>query len=78
MAKRSGTKLVLPETKSKDAVLQTLEDSGTNEQEEKEPVLSELDHEIECPRCNEIMELYSKFDELLYSCESCSLLLKCV
>jgi len=79
MAKRSGTKLVPPETKPKDAVLETLGDPGTNEQEEEpERVLSELDHEIECPRCNEIMELYSKFDELLYSCPSCSLLLKCI
>ena len=77
MAKHSNTKLVSPKTKSKDAVLETLEDPGTNEQEE-EPVLSELDHEIECPRCNEIMELYSKFDELLYSCESCNFILKCV
>ena len=78
MAKHSRTKLVLPKTKSKDAVLETLGDPGTNEQEEKDPVSSELDIEIECPRCHEIMELYSKFDELLYSCESCSFLLKCV
>ncbi len=77
MAKHSRTKLVLPRTKSKDAVLETLGDPVTNEQKQ-EPVLSELDHEIECPRCHEIMELYSKFDELLYSCESCSFLLKCV
>ncbi len=64
-------------TKSKDAILEALEDLGTNEQRQ-EPVLSELDNEIECPRCHEIMDLYSKFDELLYSCESCSYLLKCV
>ena len=77
MAKHSRTKLVLPKTKPDDAILETLEDPGTNEQEQ-EPVLSELDTEIECPRCHEIMELYSKFDELLYSCQSCSFLLKCV
>ncbi len=64
-------------TKSKDAILEALEDLGTNEQRQ-EPVLSELDNEIECPRCHEIMDLYSKFDELLYSCESCSYLPKCV
>jgi hypothetical protein len=77
MAKHSSTKLVSPKTKSKDAILEALEDPSINEQEQ-EPVLSELDNEIECPRCHGIMDLYSKFDELLYSCECCSFLLKCV
>ena len=77
MAKHSCTKLVLPKTKPDDAVLETLEEHGRNEQQQ-ESVSSELDNEIECPRCHEIMELYSKFDELLYSCQSCSFLLKCV
>ena len=39
---------------------------------------AELDNEIEYPRCNEIMELCSSFDKLVYSCESASFLLKCV
>ncbi|HEY7079964.1 MAG TPA: hypothetical protein VH500_09700 [Nitrososphaeraceae archaeon] len=77
MAKHSSTKLVSPKTKSKDTVQEALEDPSINEQEQ-ERVLSELDNEIECPRCHEIMELYSKFDELLYSCQSCSFLLKCI
>jgi len=77
MAKHSRSKLVLPKTKPDDAVLETLEEPGRNEQQQ-ESVRSELDNEIECPRCHEIMELYSKFDELLYSCQSCSFLLKCV
>ena len=77
MAKHSRTKLVSPKPKSKDAVLEILGEPGTNE-EEQEPALSELDNEIECPLCHEIMELYSKFDELLYSCQSCNFLLKCV
>lgn len=77
MAKHSSTKLVSPKTKPKDTVPETLGDSSTNEQEQ-ESVLYELDNEIECPRCHEIMELYSKFDQLLYSCGTCSFLLKCV
>jgi len=77
MAKHSRTKLVSPKTTPDDAILETLEDPGTNEQEQ-EPMFYELDNKIECPRCHEIMNLYSKFDELLYSCESCSFLLKCV
>ena len=32
----------------------------------KEPVLTELDNEIECPRCHEVMELQSSFDKLMY------------
>jgi hypothetical protein len=56
MAKHSGTKLVSPKTKPDDPVLETLGDPGTNEQKQ-EPVLSELDNEIECPRCHGIMGL---------------------
>jgi len=36
-----------------------------------------LDIEIECPRCNDIMELNSKFDSLVYFCEICSFGLVC-
>jgi hypothetical protein len=57
--------------------LKTLEEAILPEQEER-PVLTELDNEIECPRCNEMMELQSNFDKLMYSCDSCSFLLKCV
>lgn len=38
-----------------------------------ETLISQLDIEIECPRCNEVLELYSDFDRLYYCCESCSL-----
>jgi hypothetical protein len=57
--------------------LETLEESTLPEQKD-EPVLTELDSEIECPRCNDIMELCSSFDKLVYSCDSCSFLLKCI
>ena len=30
-----------------------------------------LEHEIECPRCHDSMTLYSEFDSLYYSCETC-------
>ena len=68
------TKLVPPE---KNQALETIEESSIPEQIE-EPELSELEMEIESPRCNEIMELCSSFDKLVYSCESCSFVLKCV
>jgi hypothetical protein len=70
------TKLVSPKPEPKNQALKTLEESDPPEQKE-ESVLTELDHEIECPRCNDVMELGSSFDALGYSCENCSFL-KCV
>ena len=32
-------------------------------------------HEIECPRCHDIMTLQSEFDRLGYVCEECDFLL---
>jgi hypothetical protein len=77
MPRQSRAKLVPPKTEPEKQVLETLEEASIPEQKEQ-PVLTELDNEIECPRCNETMELCSNFDRLLYSCESCSFLLKCV
>ena len=64
MSRQSRTKLVPPKTEP-DQVLETIEESSLPEQKE-EPMLSELDMEIECPRCNEIMELCSSFDECVF------------
>jgi hypothetical protein len=75
--RQSRAKLVPPKTEPEKQALETLEETNLPEQKEQ-PVLTELDDEIECPRCNETMELCSNFDRLLYSCESCSFLLKCV
>jgi hypothetical protein len=41
-----------------------------------ETLISQLDIEIDCPRCNEILQLYSDFDRLYYYCEGCSLHLR--
>jgi hypothetical protein len=32
-----------------------------------------IDQEIECPRCYDIMALSSEFDKLLYFCQECGL-----
>ncbi len=74
MSRQTRTKLVPPE---KNQALETLEESSVLEQDE-ESGLTELDNEIECPSCHESMGLHSSFDKLVYSCESCSFLLKCV
>ena len=34
-----------------------------------------VEHEIECPRCHDIMILQSEFDRLGYVCEECDFLL---
>ena len=77
MSKHVRTKLATRSVIPEKQMLETKEEPRL-EQQEKNPMLSELDTEIECPRCNEIMELHSKFDELVYLCDNCSFLLKCV
>jgi hypothetical protein len=37
----------------------------------KSGIKTELQFEIECPRCSDIMELCSSFDSLYYFCELC-------
>ena len=32
---------------------------------------NEIEHEIECPRCHDIMILQSEFDRFCYLCEVC-------
>jgi metal-responsive CopG/Arc/MetJ family transcriptional regulator len=46
------------------------------QQQKPESLISQLDIEIECPRCNEVLELSSDFDRISYFCESCTLQLR--
>jgi hypothetical protein len=39
---------------------------------EEEQTTKEIEQEIECPRCHDIMTLSSDFDKLLYFCQECS------
>ncbi len=34
-----------------------------------------VEHEIDCPRCHDVMTLQSEFDRLGYVCEECDFLL---
>jgi hypothetical protein len=77
MPRQSRAKLVPPKTEPEKQALEILEEANSTEQNEQ-PVLTELDNEIECPRCHEFMELHSSFDKIMYTCDSCSFLLKCV
>ena len=35
--------------------------------------LDNLENEIECPRCHDVMTLFSDFDSLCYECQECHL-----
>jgi formylmethanofuran dehydrogenase subunit E len=45
------------------------------EVEEEDITTKDIEQEIECPRCHDIMTLSSDFDKLLYVCQECDLLL---
>jgi len=61
--------------------LQSPEVDGDVQKEEKEEnenedqITKNIDQEIECPRCADIMVLSSDFDKLGYICQECDLLL---
>jgi hypothetical protein len=74
MTKHSRTELVPLEVSQE----QSVETVKVSQLEQSELPMSELDTEIECPLCNDIMELCSSFDKLMYSCEGCNFLLRCV
>ena len=75
MTRHSGTKLVSIEVRHEE---RSLESVGVSQPEQSELPKSELDIELDCPRCNDIMGLCSSFDKLMYSCESCNFLLRCI
>ncbi len=78
MSRQSRTRLVPPKPKPENQALEAVEESSVPKQKKEEPVLSELDMETECPRCNDIMELCSSFDKLVYACDNCSFFLRYV
>ncbi len=41
--------------------------------DKEDELQEELNFEIECPRCSDVMELFSEFDQLSYYCGSCQL-----
>ena len=51
------------------------EDLNLQEKEINEEKVKEMEQEIECPRCSDIMTLSSEYDRLGYVCQECDLLL---
>jgi hypothetical protein len=49
-------------------------EADLQDSKEKE-VMKNVEQEIECPRCSDIMTLSSDFDKLGYICQECELLL---
>jgi hypothetical protein len=43
------------------------------EDEEKRIIHNDIEQEIECPRCHDIMALTFDFDRLSYVCQECNL-----
>lgn len=74
MSKHARTKLAPQSTRSADQRVRSKEELRLSEEKEN-PLLNELDMEIECPRCNGVMELHSSFDKLVYFCENCGFVL---
>jgi hypothetical protein len=52
-------------------LLQDEKETEDNKGEKK--ILQDLEQEIECPRCYDIMVLSSNFDSLCYHCRECNL-----
>jgi hypothetical protein len=45
------------------------------ENENEDQITKNMEQEIECPRCYDVMTLSSDFDRLGYFCQECDLLL---
>jgi hypothetical protein len=63
---------------SKELLLQHQEHVNPLQNEEKEDenktiLHNNIEQEIECPRCYDIMALSSEFDRLSYICQECNL-----
>jgi phage FluMu protein Com len=52
---------------------QVLETSISVPNKKEDALAEQLNFEIECPRCDDVMELYSEFEHLSYYCGSCRL-----
>ena len=59
-------------TRMNNAELQyAVRDWAYNQHEGERKITETIEHEIECPRCYNIMTLCSDFDSLYYLCDEC-------
>ena len=52
-------------------LLSRIDDNNLQFEDQRQHSRIELEREIECPRCYDIMTLCSDFDSLYYFCEGC-------
>ena len=52
-----------------------VDDHLQKEEENEDQIKKNMEQEIECPRCADMMTLSSDFDKLGYICQECDLLL---
>ena len=45
------------------------------QRQQKQEIVTDIEHEIECPRCYDTMTLRSDFYSLYYFCEECAFIL---
>jgi len=50
-----------------------LQNENDTEDKEEKMIQDNMEQEIECPRCYNIMALSSNFDRLCYLCQECNL-----
>jgi hypothetical protein len=50
-----------------------LQNENDIEDKEEKMIQDNMEQEIECPRCYDIMALSSNFDRLCYLCQECNL-----
>ena len=51
----------------------SLQNENDTEDKEEKMIQDNMEQEIECPRCYDIMALSSDFDSLCYLCQECEL-----
>jgi late competence protein required for DNA uptake (superfamily II DNA/RNA helicase) len=45
------------------------------QRQQEQEIVTDIEHEIDCPRCYDTMTLRSDFDSLYYFCEECAFIL---
>jgi hypothetical protein len=50
-----------------------LQNENDTEDKEEKMIQDNMEQEIECPRCREMMTLSSDFESLCYLCQECNL-----
>jgi hypothetical protein len=48
-------------------------ENDIEDEDKEEKIIKDIEQEIECPRCYDMMALSSDFDRLCYFCQECNL-----